>query len=507
MTPEEIKAAIEAAKKAGREALKAEQKAEADRQAEIDLAVETGIADAEAKRVADAEAAASEAKKKADEKRKKEGRLPDEVDENGKKIEVPNFNEMVALKKYDNLNGADLAVLIMVCKSAARAGIGESAAPADEMAYKALAERVTMEKTKVSNYTKAYLSEVGFKADEIMYQSLSGFGDEWVGVEYSAQIWEAIREQTFVMQMLTNQIEVPPGHESIVLPLEGADPTFYKVAEANDLRSDSGRPDATITASQAATGVKTLTLAKAGARIVWSGEMQEDSIIPFVSQLRQQLEAAGAEQLEHALIDGDTETGATTNINDIAGTPAATDLFLLVNGFRKSPLVTTTANSRDGGALTISDYKETVKLMGAAGINALNTQAVSFITDINTAWKTLDLAELKTRDVFGRPTIENGMVTGLYGYEVKASPFMHFKDSDRLANSAGKIDVDTVSNNTTGSILAVRWDQWVLGWRRRMTMEVSRYPEADANQIVALFRLGLNQRDTEASAISYNLSV
>jgi hypothetical protein len=40
-----------------------------------------------------------------------------------------------------------------------------------------------------------------------------------------------------------------------------------------------------------------------------------------------------------------------------------------------------------------------------------------------------------------------------------------------------------------------------------MTLEVSRFPESDTSQIVALLRLGLGYRDTEASAITYNLTV
>ncbi|MEK7556613.1 MAG: hypothetical protein AAB538_01415, partial [Patescibacteria group bacterium] len=109
------------------------------------------------------------------------------------------------------------------------------------------------------------------------------------------------------------------------------------------------------------------------ARVVWSGELEEDSLIPFVAQLRAQLQKAGQERLEHVIIDGDTTTTGSTNINDIGNASAqtATNLHLLFNGFRKSPLVTTTANSRSGGALTPEDYLETVKLMGGAGVNAL----------------------------------------------------------------------------------------------------------------------------------------
>jgi hypothetical protein len=40
-----------------------------------------------------------------------------------------------------------------------------------------------------------------------------------------------------------------------------------------------------------------------------------------------------------------------------------------------------------------------------------------------------------------------------------------------------------------------------------MTIETTRVAAADATEIVALMRFGLTQRDTEASAISYNITV
>jgi len=88
---------------------------------------------------------------------------------------------------------------------------------------------------------------------------------------------------------------------------------------------------------------------------------------------------------------------------------------------------------------------------------------------------------------------------------------MHRANTDTTyglkANSAGKIDLDTASNNTTGAILAVRFDQWRLGWKRRITIETTRVPSADSTEIVAMLRVGLVQRDTEASAISYNITL
>lgn len=416
--------------------------------------------------------------------------------------------------KYDNLDPGDNALFIEVLE-AARAS-GQSKRGASDAAIKALALKLEESKEEVyqvaRNGLKAIMETSGMKANELNHSTQAGFGDEWVGVAYSTRLWEAIRQKTFVAEkLMARAVEVPAGHESIVLPLEGADFTFYKVAQATANNATTGIPDATVTASKTATGNKTLSLAKMGARGVWSGEMEEDSLIPWVSNLRRQLEVGSAEQLEHVVIDGDTATGATTNINDIGGTPAGTEAFLLVDGFRKSPLVTTTANSRSGTTLAVEDFLETVKLMGLAGRNAVDKSAVSFILDLWTHWKSMELTEIKTRDVFVAPTIENGVLKNIYGYDVFASAFMHYANQDATyglkANAAGKLDLDTASNNTTGSILAVRWDQWQFGIRRRMTIETQRIPQADATQIVAIMRFGLTQRDTEASAISYNITL
>lgn len=428
--------------------------------------------------------------------------------------QAPVQTKFADTRKFDNLDPGDNALLVEVL-TAGKAS-GQSKQGASPAAVKALALKLEGAKEEVyqvaKNAMKAEFAEKGLKADELNYSTQAGYGDEWVGVAYSTRLWEAVRQNTFVAQrLMANAIEVPQGFESISLPLEGADMTFYKVAQATSNNATTGIPDATVTASKTATGNKTLSLAKMGARGVWSGEMEEDSLIPFVANLRRQLELGASEQLEHAIIDGDTATGATTNINDIAGTPAGTEVFLLVNGFRKSPLVTTTANSRSGGTLAIEDFLETVKLMGLAGKNAIDKSKVSFILDLWTHWKSLELAEIKTRDVFVAPTIENGVLKNVYGYDVYASAFMHYANQDATyglkANTAGKVDLDTASNNSTGSILAVRWDQWQFGMKRRMTIETQRIPQADATQIVALMRFGLTQRDTEASAISYNLTV
>jgi DNA-binding transcriptional MerR regulator len=445
---------------------------------------------------------ADKVKEKEEEMKKefaKSGRLPYD--------EAPTVAKFSEVWKYDSVDDGALAMGIDILNTGAAKG-KKGAYKASEGMYKALALR--LEGKKESDPAKRSFKMLerahgkALKSDEIMYSTLSSYGDEWVGVEYSRNLWESIRIGTPILAKLPQQ-EIPQGYESDVIPLESTDPTWYKVAQAAD--HTSGRPDVTVTASQAGTANQSLTLSKLGARVTWSGELAEDSLIPILPQIREQMIVSGMEQLENAIINGDNATASVTNINDIAGTPAGSEVFMVWDGFRVLPLVTNTANSRDGGSLTVEDYIETMRKMGTAGINALDIEKCAFIIGPQEYYATMKLEEVKTRDVFAAPTIENGRLTGLWGYPIYVSAQMCAGSADRLSNSDGKIDLDTTSNNTKGSILAVRFDQWKFAWKRRMTLETDRWPESDTNQLVAMFRCGMAYRDNEASAISYNLTV
>lgn len=416
--------------------------------------------------------------------------------------------------KYDGLSVEDLAFAAGVLDTAKRQNKSEGGvSPA---MLKALAIKIAEDKSEMGDDARRDLKAAGIdpadvtnamKANELDYSTQAGFGDEWVGVEYSRRIWPRIRAGSDIVARIPT-IEVPQGSESIIIPLEAADPTWYKVAQTTGTNATTLRPDATIPSSKLATDQKTLTVGKMGARVIYTAELEEDSFVPWAAQLRQQLETSGAENLEATVIDGDTDASATTNINDIGGTPAATDLFLLFNGFRKSALVTTTANSRSaGGSLVDTDFLATIKLMGAAGLNALDKSKTAFILDLNVGWKALELASVKTKDVFSNATIENGVLTSIWGYPVYVSAFMHFQSAVRKANTAGKVDRTTTANNTTGAFVAVRFDQWLLGYKRRMTLKIQDIPDSDAMQIIATARVGLAQRDTESVAETYNVGV
>ena len=484
----------------------AEKKAKEAEQAKIDEAVKAALAkkdeesEAEAKKKEEADA---EAKKKADAESMKGRRLPD-----GTNVSATQAKYAFTWK-YDNLEPGDHALMNEIV-AADKKGNGVS-----EDSMKALAIKVIEDKDpeRVFSSTKMAMKKAGMSmkvADALNQSDLAGYGDEWVGILQSSDLWRRVLLEAKLVAMLPT-IEVPQGSESVLIPLQSTPPTFYKVVQASAQDSNPGPITQTVTTSKMGTDNQTLPVAKIGAATNYTGELVEDSLIPWVAELREAIVTEGQEVLEHMVIDGDTDETITTNINTIGGTPTGNEAYLSFNGFRKLALVANTANSRDGGALADTDFLETIKLMGLAGKNAKQKDKVAFILDLWTEWKSLELVQVKTKDVFSAPTIENGSLTGLWGYKVFGSANMHRANQDATyglkANTAGKTDLTTPANNTKGAILAVRWDQWRLGWKRRMTIEVDRVPRADASEITALMRVGLINRDDEASAISYNIGI
>jgi hypothetical protein len=419
---------------------------------------------------------------------------------------MPYVKKFGDLSKYDNLSFEDQAFLVGVLQAGREMNTSRGGASA--AAVKALAIKAGESQTNPAQAAVKALLHAGgsVKANEVQQQDLASYGNEWVGVAYSNALWDVIRHDAAIAAKIPT-IEVPAGMESVVIPLATTPPVFYKVAEATDAAvGELYHPAVTVTSSQMGTSSKTLSLAKLGCRVMFSGELEEDSLIPWVAELRRQIQLEGAGVLDSCVMDGDTSLVQHANINLKVGTAVA-QYWTAFDGMRKSALVTTTANSRDAGAFTASDFTATLKLMGDGGMNALDQNAVEFIIGPNEHWAALNLPEVKTRDVFAMPTLEAGRLTSIYGYRVNVSANIIRATSNRLCLNTGYTDSATPGNNAFGCILAARFDQWRLGWRRRMTIETTRIPSSDATEIVALMRVGLAQRDTEASAVSYNLTV
>jgi len=415
--------------------------------------------------------------------------------------QITNVRDM----RFHHLKAQDLVFGAHVLRLAHKAGLSDGGV--SETFLKAAADK-TLKAAEYANggYGDGFAIKSAIKADEIFSSNLANYGQNWVGAAYETQLWEAVREAP-IYQALINmgvmEIEVPQGFNSIYIPTEGTDPTFYSLAQLNDETSDERLPitgkSSNVTATQ-----RQLTPGFIGARVSFSDIMEEDSLIPVLPFLRNKLEVRGQEVIEYLMINGDTETGST-NINyDGSAVSTLVDakgrgpVYTALDGFLKLALVTTTALSREGGAFDETDYLQTLKLLPKAQQAAL--ERLAFVADGNTYLSTVDFSVNKTVDVRGgSATIVNGVVERMYGIKLFRSGQMDMADTD------GKITYNAAG--TKGRLLLVRPDQWALGRKRDMRTEVGRDIDAQATVVVTTMRFGMTYRGaTGGVAVSFNLS-
>jgi hypothetical protein len=341
------------------------------------------------------------------------------------------------------------------------------------------------------------LWELGIKANEVIHTTQAGYGDEWVPTLASAALWRTIRMDARVLASLS-QFDMPS--QPYQYSAESADPTFYNVGETTAEAQLVIGANMPIGDSKVGTARITFTAGKIGALSFWSEEMNEDSIIPTEPQLRDQFGIAVAHNVDSVLLNGDETTGGTSNISYYGATPSV-ESFLAVDGLRHAPLVTTTADSRDGGVLNLSDVNATRKLMGTAGINGGDVSQLVIFCDIPTGMTFEDLDEVTTVDKYGaQATVLNGELGNIKGIPIIKSQDYGLTYTNGNVHSTG-------SNNTKGSFVIVNRMGVKVGWRRRPRIYVGQIPFSDAWYILALTRFDVGFLAAGMVGMTYNITV
>jgi hypothetical protein len=347
-----------------------------------------------------------------------------------------------------------------------------------------------------------------YRANEVVNTGQTGFGLEWMQSLPGTELWEKVYSDARLFNALVerglNYGEIPRGYNQETILVEGASPTFYVAGEVTDVASNSAIPTPTFATSKFATAKRTLSIKKLGAAVVLSREMQEDTIFDVLTQTYTQLQRKAAEEIEYVLINGDEATAANTNINLIDGTPGSAPTrpsYLLFNGILKLPLVTNTALSYNANnTLSPAVFLELLKRLPAA--DQIPSDRLLFVMDMDTAIKTMSLAEVQTRDVFSLATLENGMLPFLYKIGVLPSAFM-FKGQASDGKRSG-----TDANNNRGRIALVRADRWAFRYKRQIEVETDRNVYTDSTTVVCFLRCGFtNFSDTTGATAAYNVSV
>ncbi|XWX02911.1 phage major capsid protein [Aggregatilineales bacterium SYSU G02658] len=333
------------------------------------------------------------------------------------------------------------------------------------------------------------------KADELSTSTQAGYGDEWVQELWSAQIWKKARVDNVVMPLF-RAVDMPSN--PFDLPVEGADPVVTFVPETKDeaqltLGASNPIPDSKIGSGKVVLHAKKLAL-----RVGFSSELVEDSIVPVVALYREQAVRAIADAIDHALLNGDTTTAATGNINSDHAAPPAGSVYLAFDGVRKTAL-STAGNAIDMGnaAPTLAKLREARFAM--AYRYSARPNELAWIVDGGTYARLLSLPELITMDKAGAlATAQTGQIGFLDGIPVLVSSLMHPTEAD------GKVGAGP---NNRGTAVCVYRGGWFVGYRRKISVNVDYLPYYDSYQLTASVRLGFGRYDDDVASALYNIAV
>ncbi len=398
---------------------------------------------------------------------------------------LPLADESEALKtgrvevgsEFDALDALDMLHGYMLLRSA------KSFRGVSERYSNALAAKIQRAKLKA------------IKADELAYSTQTGFGDEWAPDLWSQQIWRKARQDNTILPLFQS-VEMPSN--PFELPIEGADPTVYFVPETQDeahLTLEAGNP---IPDSKIGSGKVTLNAKKLALRVGFSSELVEDAVIPVLNIYREQAVRAIADAIDSVLLNGDTNTAATGNINSDAARPSTTAKYLALNGLRRLPLVDRKANAVNmNGAPTLAKMRETRFKM--AGKYAARPSDLAWIVDSGTYAALLNISEFLTMDKAGPlATAQTGQIGYVDGIPVFVSAEMSLTEAD------GKVGGGT---NGKGQAVGVYRPGWYVGYRRKIAVSVDYLSYYDSYQLTATVRLAFVRFNDEVASCLYNISV
>lgn len=330
----------------------------------------------------------------------------------------------------------------------------------------------------------------GTELKKALDTATAGDGYEWIPTGFSASLIDLVRIQLRV-SALFRRITMPTNPYKF--PIVSSDATGY-------LQTESIADEATkLRASTPQTTNLELSAVKLAARTLFSEEISEDSIVPILPWVKDQIALALATAEEMALINGDTtSTHMDTNVS------AAYDCRKAWDGLRDIGLNGGASATVDISTLTIENLRTIRKKMGKYGIDP---SKVAMIVGLSGYIQLLSLKDsnsvqlVTTIDKYGpNATILSGELGKLDGIPVIVSQYIY--------ENQGATGLYSASLTKT-SMLYVYTPAFIIGDRRRVTVKTAADIETDQQIVVATQRLDFHPfyPVTEAMVgIGYNLA-
>jgi len=322
-----------------------------------------------------------------------------------------------------------------------------------------------------------------------MYDS-TGYGGDWVPTGFSADMVDRVTLELKVASLF-NRIPMP--QDPYTLPIKSAGATVYKLGESQTEHESATK----ITKTEVTTTNVTLASTKIGARVNFSEEISEDSIVPILPMVKADIAKAMAEGIENCIINGDTAT--THQDSDVT---ASTDVRKCWNGLRKL--------TQSGAKVSIATFnadnlRSIRKAMGKYGVNPNKLAMVVGISGYIQLLGVKDSSNnpmVTTIDKYGpNATIVTGELAKFDGMPVIVSEYVR-----ENLNATGVYDGTTTTKTI---MLLVYRDALIIGDRRSFTVKTDEDIETDQTILVATQRMDFKPRlvTTEKFiGLGYNLT-
>lgn len=347
---------------------------------------------------------------------------------------------------------------------------------------------------KFAQDVAAWRSQMAAIVGKALDSTTAGAGDELVQTLEAAQLWMDVNLETVILPILQ---QTPMPSNPFQMPTQFGDTNWYPIAEnVQATTTDPSTNRVTLTAQGLKTGVP------------FSDELEEDAVIALVPELRRNLARNAAEVIDDVLLNGDTTVanginsdGATIN----SGTAGKAHWLLGFDGIIHLAIVDASAAQSNNHNAAVSADMFNVILANLGKYAAPSRRGdVVFVSDVNTAIRSLSITEFETVDVAGaRATLSSGEILSVYG-----KPYLHSAQM-RIADTDGK--VTDSGGNTVGRLLTFNTTQWRVGFRRQIMMESEREAGKGQTTMYVSFRIALTERSgtrstATHSAIQYNIT-
>jgi hypothetical protein len=338
-----------------------------------------------------------------------------------------------------------------------------------------------------------------------MDTSETGYGAEIVGNQYVGELWAGARRMSRVFGLI-EQFDMTDA--TAFLPVEAALPEMLFVPESGANNSSNYATSKT-GSERVQVDAKKFVIHQ-----MWSGEMEEDSIIPYIPFLRRQQAVSLAHYSDSLVLNGDTTNASTGNINLDDADPADTKHYLAFDGIRHAGLVDNTGNGKSvAGAVTLAELSaQRGRMLDTTYLHdwghPVDPADLVRVADPDTADAIGQLDEVLTVDKYGpQATVLTGEQGRVLNNPLIASIALSKTEAD------GKVS-DTGSNNTKGQVVAFNRRGYVAGVRRRLKVETERLPATDQTRIVLSTRMGFGRfsptgaaSGIESADVLYNISL